>query len=116
MKSCKRAIFNDLPPQKEHHMTQDSLMTNCPATGSVNPYPSHAGQWRKFHGATAWLFNPWTGRRRNASDVGSDPFGMAISVESEPLYSASGVLGAGAISMADCGNHIAAQQQHERDR
>ena len=75
--------------------TQDTLMTNCPATGSAHPYPSHAAQWRKYNGATAWLFNPWTGRRRNAMDVGSDPFGVAIHVETEPYF--AGAMGQGAV-------------------
>lgn len=60
-------------------MTQETLMTHDPATGEPRPYPSHAGQWRMFHGyATAWLFNPWTGDRRSAGDVGSDTLGRAI--------------------------------------
>jgi len=85
--------------------TQETLMTNCPATGNAKPYPSHAAQWRKYHGATAWLFNAWTGHRRNAADVGSDPFGMAIHVEGEPFYAApgSGVLVGGRM---DCAGQI----------
>lgn len=90
-------------------MTQETLMTHCPATGSEKPYPSHAKQWRKYHGPSAWLFNPWGGQRRNAMDVGSDPFGMGIRVEGEPIYAAeigtaraSGALSGGA--MACCQN------------
>ena len=60
-------------------MIQDALMKFDPATGDANPYPSHAEQWRIFHGkGTAWLFNPWTGARRLAEDVGSDAFGLLI--------------------------------------
>ncbi len=59
---------------------QDELMKYSPATGEEKPYPSHADQWRSFNGATAWLFNPWTGERRDARDVGSDTFGMLIDV------------------------------------
>lgn len=59
---------------------QDEIMNYCPATGEEKPYPSHATQWRSFNGPTAWLFNPWTGERRDARDVGSDPFGMLIDV------------------------------------
>lgn len=60
-------------------MTQETLMTCDPATGEPRPYPSHAGQWRAYHGAaTAWLFNPWTGEQRSAGDVGSDTLGMLI--------------------------------------
>ena len=60
-------------------MTQQSLMRYDPATGAERPYPSHAEQWRKWHGyETAWLFNPWTGERRDARDVGSDVLGRVI--------------------------------------
>lgn len=59
-------------------MNQEQLMRYCPATGENQPYPSHARQWRDFNGSRAWLFNPWTGDRRNAHDVGSDVFGHLI--------------------------------------
>ncbi len=58
---------------------QNALMKFDPATGEQRPYPSHAAQWRKWHGVgTAWLFDPWTGRRRDARDVGSDIQGLLI--------------------------------------
>ena len=60
-------------------MPQDKLMRYDPATGAERPYPSHAQQWRDYHGSlTAWLFNPWSGLRRDARDVGSDTFGFAF--------------------------------------
>lgn len=65
-------------------MAQETLMNVSPADGSARPYPSHAGQWREYHGQTAWLFNPWTGSRRDARDVGSDVFGMAV-VDQMPM-------------------------------
>lgn len=65
---------------------QDTLMSFDPATGEARPYPSHAQQWRNFHGADAWLWNPWTGERRAAGDVGSDPFGLLIVAPGEPIY------------------------------
>ena len=69
---------------------QHSLMKFDPATGEPKPYPSHADQWRDWHGkATAWLFNPWTGTRRDAGDVGSDTFGQLILPPGEPLYAAT---------------------------
>lgn len=58
--------------------TQNQLMKFDPATGLEKPYPSHAEQWRNYHGNVAWLFNPWTGQLRSASDVGSDCYGRAI--------------------------------------
>lgn len=65
---------------------QHSLMKFDPATGEPKPYPSHADQWRDWHGkATAWLFNPWTGTRRNAGDVGSDIYGHLILPPGETL-------------------------------
>lgn len=57
---------------------QDALMKFDPATGEEKPYPSHAAQWRNWHGTAAWLFDPWTGKQRNAYDVGSDVHGLLI--------------------------------------
>lgn len=59
-------------------LTQDALMRFDPAFGTERPYPSHAAQWRKWHGHMAWLFDPWTGGRRHPADIGSDPFGYLI--------------------------------------
>lgn len=65
--------------------SQVTLMTHDPAEGHEKPYPSHAAQWREYHGASAWLFNPWTGQRRFAGDVGTDPFGHLIQPPGESL-------------------------------
>ena len=68
---------------------QHTLMKFDPATGEKKPYPSHADQWRGYHGAlTAWLFNPWTGIRRSAEEVGSDIVGDLIIPPGEPIYAA----------------------------
>lgn len=40
---------------------------------------------RAWNGDTAFLFNPWTGQRRDAKDVGSDPFGLLIVPPTEPV-------------------------------
>ena len=72
-------------------MQQQALMTFDPATGETKPYPSHAEQWREWHGhGTAWLFNPWTGGLRSAGDVGTDVLGRLIQPPTEPLYAAQG--------------------------
>jgi len=63
--------------QKEQDM-QPEPMKFDPATGKPKPYPIHAGNWRVYHGKTAWLFNPWSGGRRTPQDVGSDTFGQLI--------------------------------------
>lgn len=68
---------------------QHTLMRYDPATGEPKPYPSHADQWRKYHGEEAWLFNPWSGTRRKASDVGGDVFGVLVLPPGEPLYAAA---------------------------
>lgn len=69
----------------------DKLMEFCPATGRLEKvYPSHAAQWRAHYGNLAWLFNPWTGQRRDARDVGSDPFGLLIVHPDEPIKAAPG--------------------------
>lgn len=81
-------------------MQQQALMKFDPATGATKPYPSHAEQWREWHGySTAWLFNPWTGGRRSASDVGTDVLGRLIQPPTEPLYAAQGT------------NNLCSQQQ-----
>lgn len=56
----------------------DALMRFDPGFGTEKPYPSHAQQYRVYHGDMAWLFNPWTGSRRHPLDVGSDPFGHLV--------------------------------------
>lgn len=68
---------------------QSTLMKFDPAIGTERPYPSHAAQWREYHGNAAWLFNPWSGERRFAGDVGVDPFGRLIMPPGEPLFAAS---------------------------
>lgn len=66
---------------------QQTLMMFDPADRGKKPYPSHAAQWRDWHGhGTAWLYNPWTGEKRNAGDVGSDPEGLLIIPPNEPVY------------------------------
>lgn len=70
-------------------MSQESLMMFDPATGEPHPFPSHAAQYRRHCGLIAWLFNPWSGDRRDARDVGSDTFGYLIRPAGEPLQAAS---------------------------
>ncbi len=64
----------------------DQLMLFDPADGTPKPYPSHAAQWRLYHGEAAWLFNPWTGERRNAWNVGSDVKGMLINPSAKDVF------------------------------
>lgn len=35
-------------------------------------------KYREYHGHVAWLYNPWTGQKRDARDIGSDTFGHLI--------------------------------------
>ena len=64
---------------------QESVMTHCPVTGQERPYPSHAGQFRSYHGTLAWLFNPWTGQQRDPGDIGTDVHGLLIVPPNEPV-------------------------------
>jgi hypothetical protein len=57
---------------------QAEVMRFDPATCMPRPYPSHAEQYREWHGKTAWLYNPWTGDLRDPRDIGSDVFGHLI--------------------------------------
>ena len=67
-------------------MTQDTLMKYDPATGNTEPYPSHAEQYRIYHGRVAWLYNPWLGNQRDPRDIGSDCFGYLISDYCEDVF------------------------------
>lgn len=66
----------------------NTLMKFDPQNGSEKPYPSHAEQYRIYHGSVAFLFNPWTGERRLAGDVGSDCYGYAILPPGEEMRAA----------------------------
>ena len=57
---------------------QEALMKYSPDTGEERPYPSNAKQWREYHGRVAWLYNPWTGEKRDPKDVGSDVYGSLL--------------------------------------
>lgn len=63
---------------------QERLMRFDPASGDAAPYPSHAKQYRDWHGTVAWLFNPWTGTKRDPRDIGGDPWGLMIEPEAAP--------------------------------
>lgn len=66
-------------------MSQQTPMRYCPALGWEMPTPQDAAEWRDCNGERAWLFNPWTGNRRSAEDVGSDTFGHLIAPPGEVL-------------------------------
>ncbi len=57
---------------------QESIMLFDPTDGMTRPYPSHAKQFREWHGLVAWLYNPWTGEKRDVRDIGSDVQGFLI--------------------------------------
>lgn len=54
------------------------LMKFDPVTGDERPYPSEPNQYRAFHGEIAWLYNPYSGERRDPRDIGSDVLGYGI--------------------------------------
>lgn len=57
----------------------NKLMRFDPVTGEkCNVYPSHQKQYKEWHGLVAWLYNPWTGDRRDARDIGSDVQGALL--------------------------------------
>lgn len=64
---------------------QQQRMRYDPVTAMNHPYPSHAAQYREFHGKVAWLYNPWTKARRDARDIGSDVTGLLICSDLEPV-------------------------------
>lgn len=58
--------------------TQTRVMNYDPAYGTPVPFPPHAVDYREFHGEIAWLYNPWTGAKRDPRDIGSDVLGHLI--------------------------------------
>lgn len=72
-------------PMMKTDWNQTTQMKYDPAFGIPRPQPNTAKAWREWHGEAAWLFNPWTGERRSAYDVGSDVFGLLIIPSDEPL-------------------------------
>lgn len=64
---------------------QDDLMKFDPTKRTPHPYPSHAAQYRNWHGLMAWLYNPWTGEKRHPADIGSDVQGFLISPSTSAL-------------------------------
>lgn len=77
---------------------QNNLMLVDPATYHTKPYPSHAKQWREFHGNKAWLYNPWTGDARSAEDVDSDTFGKLITPPQSKMHGIQLILTKNSIS------------------
>lgn len=59
-------------------VNQSKLMKFDPVGGSRSPYPATAEIYRQYHGDVAWLFNPWTGKKRDPRDIGSDVLGLLI--------------------------------------
>lgn len=63
-------------------MFQESVMLFDPVTRGEKPFPSHAMQYRQYHGNVTWNYNPWTGSLRYQSDVLIDPCGLNIQAKS----------------------------------
>jgi hypothetical protein len=70
---------------KEPNGLDQSLpMLYDPRTGLWGAEPATADKWRAYHGQEAWIYNPWTGTRRDNRDVGTDVLGLLI-VPSRPM-------------------------------
>lgn len=63
-------------------MIQDAVMLFDPVTKGDKPFPSHAMQYRYYHGMIPWNYNPWTGSSRYSDDIRVDPCGVNIKVVS----------------------------------
>lgn len=72
-----QSVYAFLPNFIENEY-QCKLMKFDPVTGEEKPYPSNAKDYRSYHGKLAWLFNPWTGTKRDAGDIGTDIDGRLI--------------------------------------
>ncbi len=53
-------------------------MVYDPGSGQKDVAHTEASQYRRYHADIAWLFNPWTGKLREATAVSSDVFGELI--------------------------------------
>ena len=72
---------------------QEQLMKYSPDTGEERPCPSNAKQWREYHGRVAWLYNPWTGEKRDLRDIGKDVLGELIVPDKVILFKVEGPWG-----------------------
>lgn len=58
---------------------QTKPMKYNPINGTEELSHTDALEFRKYHGRIAWLFNPWTGVKRDPRDIGTDVLGYLIS-------------------------------------
>ncbi|MEX3671134.1 hypothetical protein AB3X82_23365 [Paraburkholderia phenoliruptrix] len=56
---------------------QTKKMLYCPMMGKPEPSPDTAAAWREQH-RRAWVFNPWTGRKRLSLAIEHDPDGWLL--------------------------------------
>ena len=63
---------------------KDQEMLFNPSTGEPSPYTKYADEFRTYH-CSAWLYNPWTGKKRDPRDIASDVFGRGISMPKQAL-------------------------------
>jgi hypothetical protein len=68
-----------------------------PVTGNYAVRLATPEEYREHYGSVAWLYDPWTGNKRDLRDVGTDPLGKLIvqpfavfekNVAAEPEYEA----------------------------
>lgn len=57
---------------------KQSALLFDPATGKRMTAPVSANEYRRMEGEVAWLYNPWTGDKRDPRDVGTDVLGLLI--------------------------------------
>lgn len=67
--------------------TQNEPMSFDPVTGQSFSNPVDVNDYRIAYGKLAWLFNPWTGTKRDARDIGDDVLGLAIRIPNKKLQS-----------------------------
>lgn len=68
-----------LIPVLKRFLGEPLLPMNCdPATGRILTEGIYPEEYRENEGPVAWIFNPWTGQRRDLRDVGTDPLGLLI--------------------------------------
>lgn len=73
-----KIVSGDNPDNGSISVKVPDLMLYDPVTGKPKPYPSEAHQYRVHYGQIAWMFDPYTGSKRDPRDIGSDVFGLFL--------------------------------------
>lgn len=76
---CADCRSGDASAEAAPKPQENTSMNFDPATGlKFSDVPYLADDYRTYNGPVAWLYNPWTGHKRDPRDIGADVFGHLI--------------------------------------